>query len=321
VTTETLPVRLKPRYTTNVVDAPISLYDGPLTLEAAGKTYTGRGSINFDWLPSPSVKWHLNDFEPAYLWPGLDDVLLRIPEFPNPVRAHVTSTSMSSNRAPTVSGYIENGEGKFCDRPLKTVTFHLANFIPFLGAPVRDLSGHASATRATLRGAGWIVTLDGIGSRSLARDHASYKISHVGRLEREGAATFSAAEAKVFLDHLYWFFSFCRGGRSPAILPVGLDEAGNEVWCEWGAWQIDRNSPARNWFNDLSAQGLEQLFPGYLLRNSDPIVRAGPACNLLVLRIRGRWKRQRTDAPASRVRVVRVDAAGGRQKLNLTEKL
>ncbi len=244
-----------------------------MTLDRNGTKATGTGRIELQWLPSPAIRWNA---EGMAVHPALGAVTLCVPSIPNPIRGQLTNFQSSvgpSASLTTVSGYIENGEGLHYGGSLRAVIFHLANFIPFLGAPARDDTG-TTAARATLRADGWVLTLDRIpdspgGSRHGLQDRAGYSISHVGQLERENHDAFTIPAAKRVLDELYWFFSFCRGKPTPPILPVGLNNQLEPVWSEWANWNVAPDRAGRNWFNDLSAEGLEKLYPGFVKRSHD----------------------------------------------------
>jgi hypothetical protein len=262
----------------------VVIHHGPLTVDANGKSVTGRGTIQLEWLPAPTVTWSL---EKADLPPSLGPLFIRIPSIANPLRAHLTNVRISTRKSespPAVSGYVENGEGLQYQGSLHAVVFHLANFIPFLGAAVQDKRGTAAA-RAMLQADGWRITLDRIpdspaGSRPGRRSRAGYAISHVGQLEREGGGAFSVDDAKRMLDELYWFFSFCRAKPTPPILPVGLDARRAVVWNEWASWNVAPDRDGRNWYNDLSSEGMEALYPGFVKRLHD-MLWSGPARNAI----------------------------------------
>lgn len=280
MTTEDLPVRLEPAVVMNAADDPIGLYVGPLVVESDNSTYTGSGRVALEWFRSPTVRWYLNDFQPELpaFGPHTGKIALKIPDVPNPIRAQWTESNYSCGleaKPPQASGFVENGQGRQWEGPLQSVVFHLTNFIPYLGKWTKH-AGSASRSRATLIASGWRITLDGIlphdALRSSQRRRRGFAISHVGRIEREDAQSFSSGEATSLLDDLYWFFSFCCGRPTPAILPVGFDEKGREVWSEWGSWNASPNTEAgRNWYNDFSAEGLESVFPGFMRRVHDPL--------------------------------------------------
>src|SRR5271170_989294 len=137
VKTADIPIRIGPIYATNTVNERVDIHPpGPLVVESKGITYSGLGRVALEWLPSPTVCWSLEDYHPTTppLWTG--EVILKIPGIPNEVRARCAKANMSGGmeaKPPSVSGYVENGEGRKCDVRLKSITFHVPNFIPFIG--------------------------------------------------------------------------------------------------------------------------------------------------------------------------------------------
>jgi hypothetical protein len=263
------PVRLDHFYASDKVDAEIVIYDGDIALIADHEAYKGPGRVFFAWSPSASVNWQISGGEKALPFSALGPVNLIIPGYENQIQARVTSIDSSSNEGQRVFGRVENAEGRKTIEPLKHVEFYLANFPSFLGSAVRNKQGtEVSASRATLKDRGWAITIDGIWEGSTRRHDIDghFFLSHVCRLEREDGGTFTSREAADLLASLYWFFSFCRGAATPAILPLGFNADGNQVWCEWGSWNISRYQNKRNWFNDFSAEALEKTYSGFIER-------------------------------------------------------
>ena len=61
-----LPVALRPVYTTDKINAPITLYRGQLELRRGSEAMGGRGRCTLRWLPFPSLDFEL----PAWKWGG-----------------------------------------------------------------------------------------------------------------------------------------------------------------------------------------------------------------------------------------------------------
>jgi hypothetical protein len=175
---------------------------------------------------------------------------------------------------------------------LRELLFHLPNFLGYAGEGVRNESGtHWRRARVVLEGGDWSVTLDAINAdRAPAFTDASapapppvdsfqtrlqasrgYGLTHVGRLRRLDGANFRGQDGSDFLDHLFYFFSFCRGAYVSPILLVGKDAAGNCVWEKWAARKISPWKEVGSWFSEFAAQELGQAFKGFVLRSVSPV--------------------------------------------------
>jgi len=81
---------------------------------------------------------------------------------------------------------------------------------------------------------------------------------------------FDEAAVANLLDALYYFLSFARGGWSPALLPVGLDAQGNQVWERWDYRSTSDWRFRPSWFPEHSADSLADAFPGFMRLWKDP---------------------------------------------------
>ncbi len=162
---------------------------------------------------------------------------------------------------------IFTGSGK----NLRSIIFHMPNFIKFLGKQdffITESAKRQRIGRILLSADGWRVTVNSVSNidkiiESL-KSRGGINITHVGMIEREENTCFTAEEANSFLSSLMYFFSFCRGLWCPPILPVGFDLLGEKVWEEWGIRQTSNWQSTLSWFDAHHAEVLSKVFPGFI---------------------------------------------------------
>ena len=267
-----IPVQLDPVYKTDSESSPVSIETGRLVVRSEQSECGGVGEMFLGWVPSPSVQFRLTvDPASGRTVSPLGRAHLSFGQFQNGIAALVTHATQGNDQN-EVSGYVESGYIGNDDADLTSVKFHLANFIPFLGHPVRNAdSTESRASRAEILADGWRVIVDGIAgvNRDYVATRGGYSITHVGVIERVDENPFKLEQVRELLTNLYWFFSFCRGQPSSPILSIGYEKSGRIVWRELANWSVASGTGGRSWYNSFSASGLELLLPGFLKRMDD----------------------------------------------------
>jgi hypothetical protein len=261
------------------VDESVELYAGSIEAVGGGQHATGQGKVVLSWVPTPSVVFSLDIVEGNFDPVIADEVSLKLEGYGNAIAAQITgiSNDIGPGRSSCrLSGIVSNGEGRTALADFSHVDFALANFVNFRGNWITNLSGHNSwAGRSVLQFDNWKLTIDKVEPERLKPNSkaalaAGFLITHSARLERRDGALFSVEEAKLVLDVLYWFFSFCRAKPTPAVLPQGFDSNGNPVWSEWANLNLAPLADERSWFNSLNSEGVEGLIQGFWSKFNDP---------------------------------------------------
>lgn len=252
---------LSPVYLTEEPNHSISLYTGPLKVIQEGNVERGTVTVSLVWLPSPRVEFEFSSCNPCSI--KLTNTSLKLLEHKVLVEVDILSLDPFGNeilgrpREPIVLG---------TGKELAHVLFHLTNFHDFIGCSVSPDSRNC---RVVLEAKGWKITIDAPNKlRKLVESleaQGGYAITHVGKLERSDGTEFPAKEAQELLEALSYFFSFARGFRSTAILPVGFDASGNRAWEKWDPSGIsDPWQSVSSWFYERNSNSLAKVFPGFL---------------------------------------------------------
>jgi hypothetical protein len=148
--------------------------------------------------------------------------------------------------------------------------FLLPNLEQPIGKGVHYPDGSDRASRLTLRGGGWIITLDGVDDygefEKYLEANSGFGVTQVGRIEKEDHSPFSADEALNTLDALTWYVSFAAGRWTGPFLPSGFDADGGRVW---DVWDCHRSVPFRSrtsWLDRTHGEQYESPFPGFMRR-------------------------------------------------------
>lgn len=267
-----LPFAIRPPYETAVVNAPIELYGGILTLSQARGGSPVPGRVFLRWLPRPRTEFELSD---AGLTPSLDDDRLEINGLNSSCRVSTTAVVPQEGR---FSGRLRDNP-ELQDTAVDRITFHLANFHSYVGDAICHDDGGASRGRLVLAHRPWRVTLDQVTRadelrRALAAD-GGFGITHVGRIERSDGRPFSTRKAADLLKAAYYFISFCRGIWCGPILAVG-DLGGIRNWLQWVAPRIASWRYRQSWWPELEPlQGpmISRAFSGFMTLWNKPLWR------------------------------------------------
>ncbi len=243
-TLRAMPAAITPRYVTAEVNSPVSLYSGSLTLRPDQGGTPAEGSLFLHWLPRPHVSFELTDRK---LIPNLSDDWLRIEGLGSSCRVATLSASIPAGRF----------SGRLLDDPLLQegqvgkVTFHLANFHPFLGDAIHHEDWGASRGRLVLRHRQWRITLDRVvgddALRKTLEAEGGFAITNVGCIERTDGRAFSKHKAGDLLSALHYFFSFCRGIWCGPTLAIG-ELSGATRWLQWVPRRLTRWRNRRSWW-------------------------------------------------------------------------
>lgn len=282
---ESMPVEIEPVYRTNVVNEPVSLYCGSVEFVEDGKSVTGDGSIQIEWLPVPRLMFYakLPKWSPSPGPARLPIGLLRVADGRS-VKVQTTSLSYGLGEVasvPSLSGEAESAEFG-CGDSIANVKFHIPNFRAYLGENIRDETGsRASRSRAEMESDEWRITIDqlhvhtnenGKKLEETIKASGGFGITHVAKLERRGGGTFSSADVADVQSALRWFISFCRGSWTALLLPVGFDANDTRVWEEWREWKVERWRRVPSWFHwYLHGPAFAGVFPGFMQRWTNKI--------------------------------------------------
>jgi len=243
-------------------------------LEQGGKNVSGKGIVQFKWLPRPGLRFstdlppknaHQLELENGTLhmlginWHAMVSVL-----------GYSASFGKGVHKVTGVVNDFEVGQSKH----VKSIIFHVANFIAYIGLGVRDEKGGKFWKGWSVIEAGeWRIILDKIEESKRIFDElkaiGGFAITHVGKLERSDGKKFVPKKSEKLFDALFRYLSFCRGAWVAPILPVGFDENGDRVWEKWRGWKIERWRNVPNWFSDHAEEGLSKGFPGFYQRWQD----------------------------------------------------
>jgi hypothetical protein len=142
-------------------------------------------------------------------------------------------------------------------------------------AVIEDESGVRIGDGGIFEAEGWNVTVDPyktseqINSKTsginILKSQGGYAVTHLGKLERLDGETFTANEARSFLEALSYFLSFVRGLRIEPLLLAGYDASDQRIWEEWA---LSNSDPWRNdlftWAWGLRAEDIASAFRGFL---------------------------------------------------------
>ncbi|BDI17758.1 hypothetical protein ANSO36C_35600 [Nostoc cf. commune SO-36] len=262
-----------PIYLTGEPNQPIQLYQGSLKITQEGTVYEGNGTVFFEWLPSPDVKFLFSKSDNEFLIQlELGKGNLNLSEIQSYAEVFISSIPMDfEHESGDISGTLNKPAILRSENNLSHIVFHLTNFHQFSGMPI-STSRAMWRGRLILEAENWNVFIDSLQNlgdiiKSL-ESKGGYAITHVGRLERSDKKPFTTKDADDVLEALHWFVSFCRGFRTSPILLVGYDNSSEKVWenCTYSyttsAWRS-----VHSWFADSQDScSLGKLFPGFLNR-------------------------------------------------------
>ncbi|MBN3887917.1 MAG: hypothetical protein HWQ43_01620 [Nostoc sp. JL31] len=267
------PPALIPIYLTGEPNQPIQLYQGSLKITQEGTVYEGYGTVSFEWLPSPDLKFLFSKSNNESLFQlelGKGNLnLLEIQAY-----AEVWISSILpiyfEHQDGDISGNLNKPVIFSSEHNLSYIIFHLTNFHQFSGMAISTSRGMWRG-RLILEAESWYISIDRLENfgnimKSL-KSKGGYAITHVGTLERSDKKPFTTEEADDVLEDLHWFLSFSRGFRTSPILLVGYDNSGEKVWEKCTSYTTSPWRSVHSWFADSQEScSLSKLFPGFLNR-------------------------------------------------------
>lgn len=159
---------------------------------------------------------------------------------------------------------------------VRRVTFHLANFMPMVGAIITD-GVSAWTGRVTVNVGPWIITIDARSDLNevlaTVGERGGYAVTHTCSLERRDRRPFAFARCQELLTCLTWCLWFCRASAPSVLVPVGFNANDRATWSRWAAPHADP-LPDHHWQWFDKAYGAEQLstlLPLFWQRYSDPL--------------------------------------------------
>lgn len=262
------------RVTRDPPGSEIKIWRGEITLRKGNGLIHGRGSIRFQWLPSPAVV-----FEGLVPIPLASDPLtsyeLRIPR-----RSDWSDLSLSSvvfgTRPTRVYGFVRGPLTLGKRQPTRRLEFHLTNFREYSGARVR--SGPVSAPtihsgRMALQSPSWHLVLDQRADISAVEKNLAarggYATTHIGIVEKPSGDLIDPAEADELFTACHFFFAFLRGYWCGPFAPAGLG-ARHPLWSEWSSWKLTPYKTVGSWLPQRMSSEISDAFAGFLAKWNDP---------------------------------------------------
>lgn len=251
-----VPESLKPAYSMDAVNSPISLYAGDIEFDnAPGKFH---GELEMKWLPSPSLILSIS--------PGYEAGFFGTNEWSTNIQLRTSGLGGVGEALPLALG--SEGSRLLCTRlakavslPVDYVTFEIVNGYRMLGSGIR-IGGSVRAGRTVLETEGWRITLDEVSDSETFRtlsESRGYALTHTGRLDRIGSQI-SIEEARPLLNRLAWLLSFARGAFSGPVLVSGWSND-QMLSFHWGQHRVDAWATRDTWYPDHTRGVLEALFP------------------------------------------------------------
>lgn len=269
---ESFPSALMPIYRNEQSNQPIQLYQGELEITQQKTVIKGNGSVFFEWLPSPKVKFDFLPYTESPLELELEQANLKLSDS-TLTKVSICSEDISEDiLSSRFSGIPKKGIILGDGQDLSYVIFHLTNFHPFLGSCISAKSlgvKHIYTGRLQMEAYGWTVTIDSLPNIDdiikTIKSQRGYAITHVGKLERADKSAFPSDDANKFLEGLSYFLSFSRGFWIAPLLQVGHNIKDEKVWEKWKSYKL---SPWRkdieSWFSDdANGENISRAFPGF----------------------------------------------------------
>lgn len=274
------PIELTPTFTTPEANEHVILIsDEEMLLRKDTSTcFQGRGRIALEWLPRPSIRFHVDSIIKNEADIFSNNLLGKYELFAKTSSrsflAYVTEVNISMESNAYIQGWIEN-EIFPLGLEIGSALFSLANFNT-TGRHVRDAAGCTIRTaRSEFEADGWKITLDAIQDREgklqkKLKATGGYGITHTGLIERTDKSIFRSNDLNDLLDDLFWFFSFCRGFRTRPLLIKMCDKEKINYWLPISCPQIDSWQGRQLWFDNIKCS-LDTVFPGFIRRVRQPI--------------------------------------------------
>lgn len=132
------PPALTPIYFTGEPNQPIQLYQGSLKISQEGTVYEGNGTVFFEWLPSPDVKFlFLKSNDESLLKLELGKGNLNLSEIQSSAEVCISSIPIDfDHQSGDISGTLNKPAILRSENNLSRILFHLTNFHKFNGMAI-----------------------------------------------------------------------------------------------------------------------------------------------------------------------------------------
>jgi len=269
-----IPSGMMPIFATDMSNAPIELYSGPITIHTDNKTTANDARIYFTWLPEPEIVADvIPDSELDFKLFGFDNTIsLKIDKLnieTNAIGTFLTignESSMVLHLHPCVMNTASE---------CSNMMFQVVNFTNYMGTAISFTQNSYSRGRMELSTDGWQIILDQTPNcsdleKQLKKD-GGYAITHTGRIERVDGSSFSIADGHRIIDRIRLFLSFCRGRFVGIPFIRGIDSSGNHVYEEWLPAIVSPWKGVRSWLPEHNIGDVTKAFChfNYLCNNQD----------------------------------------------------
>jgi hypothetical protein len=263
-----LPQALVPVYQMDEPNQPITLYNGKITLVQKEQSLYGEGKIQVRWFPRPANHFELQNVDFPY---NKLDVRHKVKVVVENIGIELDGILTNNYIGPKESWIkgelVLNGEiGD--SSSLQSITFHLINFLNFLGTAISYDGKEISAGQFRQESKDWILTIHALKNTKeifeKLRNVGGYAITHVAKLEKKVGVA-SDKEVKSILEKLFWYFSFLKGSHTSPYFVTGYNNNQAKVWEFWNTEVIQSSyRSASSWF-PLELNGLDkELFEKYM---------------------------------------------------------
>jgi hypothetical protein len=229
-------------------NAPIPIYSGLLRIPEA--SLEGQGTVEFAFLPSPSIRFHLD----RSVFPAPHEITLEIPGLQSSAKGHRLRTDSEGTFGKLNMSAIEYGAHERIGR----VEFHLVNFRDYIGQSVcrrKDGLLNIRTARTSFEMGNWTVVIEILPTFKErwkeAVDTHGYAVTHIGVMRRTDNELFAPKDATKALECLYWFLSFVNGARCSYIFPTGFRHGGI-LWREMTAVLAAPAEHNQSWLAELA---------------------------------------------------------------------
>jgi hypothetical protein len=253
-------------------NASISIFEGEFFLKKGDIDISINGSVSFNWLPSPAVR-----FKGKHSRASLDILdLLRQDGLELTIgnsglgKCFISHTSMESNSSECVIAGEIHSAAILGDKsiPVSSVRFTIPNLRHLMGLQVKRLQNEvikSSNSRIELNNSDYRITIDKSFEfqelQELLEANGGYVTLYSGELIRKkGSIRFD--EVQDLIHCLSIFLSFLNGRRCSPYFHQGLHE-GNVIWTDFTAYNVDQYKSVATWPSKFSIEGFAELWANF----------------------------------------------------------
>lgn len=247
---------IRGKYETPEPNARIELHEGLLRISWESRSIECKGSIFFDWVPSPRIGFELVvPFDAGFkMTDDLSELQVELADHGGSGRGRVWRKAMSTKADGVIEWTLSGDmiEDFVVGNPAATdsVVFHVPNFPDCVGMQVHtDSEGGMSPERMRAVTQDWAVELDDVsysnGLRGTLSSRGGYGITHFGRIRRNDGAAVRFEDLEHMLGALCWWLTFLRSERTGPMFILGVHD-------DETVWEIWRTPIVTPWSNRLS---------------------------------------------------------------------